>query len=224
MQTGCHSNLFIIGAPKCGTSSLHASLISSGQVFAPKKKETHHFTAKYSPQKLRQNSWFFEHDTTEKYEKAYEGSEKFKYRLDNSPTYLYVPQVAEEIRKRDGKVVCLIRDPFNRAWSHFQYNLHIRGEREIPFEEALKIESDTSPQTFRYVDSSRFDKYLEPFKNLDICVANLVEKQEWQKVYDFLELPFSEELQKHRNKNKFKPQPTQREKELFYGYYTKSNI
>ena len=40
-------NLFIIGAPKCGTTALASWLSIHPEIFAPATKEPHHFSAEY---------------------------------------------------------------------------------------------------------------------------------------------------------------------------------
>lgn len=127
-------DFFIIGAAKAGSTALYEYLIQHPSVYMPEIKETNFF---YSDEKWGKGvDWylrtFFAH------------SESFLARGEASPGYLYLgDKVAPRIRAVYGdnppKFVVLLRDPVERAWSHYLHMRRIHEEQE-EFERALELE------------------------------------------------------------------------------------
>ena len=106
-------NLFILGAPKCGTTSLFFLLAQHNQVFAPKQKEPHYF---YNP--------YGKAPTSEKYFGLYDTpGESYRYALDSSVWYLFSKTAASRILSEveSPKFIVCLRNPLELAPSlHFQ--------------------------------------------------------------------------------------------------------
>lgn len=125
--------LLIIGAQKGGTTSLFNYLAEHPDVLPPFGKEIHYFDLHYA----RGVTW-------------YRG--RFPYRarlrggrltLDASPYYLVHPQAPQRAASLlpNAKLVALLRNPIDRALSHYQHE--VRGGREtLPFAEAIDREAD----------------------------------------------------------------------------------
>jgi len=124
--------VLIVGAQKGGTTSLFNYLVQHPDVLPPFGKEIHYFDLHYA----RGVRW-------------YRG--RFPYRrrlrggtltLDASPYYLVhplVPQRAAQLLPKV-KLVALLRNPIDRALSHYQHE--VRGGREsLSFAEAIERES-----------------------------------------------------------------------------------
>lgn len=98
-------NLFLVGAPKCGTTSVVNWLNQTGQVFVPRGREPHYFASDMFPDRVC--------NTFERYMALYSGSGSFKYRLDGSTGYLAssiaVPQILE--MQPSAKFIAMVRDP-----------------------------------------------------------------------------------------------------------------
>ncbi len=114
-------NLFIIGAPKCGTTALAENLSQHPEVFLPIQKEPRFFDA----------STFYDYpeDFLTKdlndYLKYYTHSEGAKYRVDASVFNMYKKESIENILdlSPDAKFILIIRDPVEASISMFHQRL-----------------------------------------------------------------------------------------------------
>lgn len=142
------------------------------QIFVPTKKELHYFT-----QTALRRSVGGPGDlgalratvqTEEEYVAYYAAAGSALAAADVSPSYLYYSEVARSIRSfsPEAKVIALLRDPIERAYSQY---LHIRrSQREsLTFEEALDAEPKRTElgygDMWRYVDTSRYTGKLRDY-------------------------------------------------------------
>ncbi len=126
----------IIGAQRSGTTSLFNYLAQHPDVLPPVVKEVHYFDLHYA----RGIQW-------------YRGRFPFRHRLrrgtltiDASPYYLPHPLAPERAARLlpQAKLVALLRNPVDRALSHYQHE--VRGGREtLSFPEAI----DREPERLR---------------------------------------------------------------------------
>lgn len=158
-------NFFILGAAKCGTTSLYKYLSQHPDVYFPVAKE---------PQ-------FFSND--EEYKKGFDyylgrffaGVEKFKLRGDATPHYLYYEKAAERISKLQNseniKFIIILRNPVDRAYSLY-WNMVAEGYETLTFEEALRSEPQRQKEgvvealgsvRYQYVDSGLYAKQLKAY-------------------------------------------------------------
>jgi sulfotransferase family protein len=122
-------NFLVLGAQRCGTTSLYRYLIEHPEVSAPLRKEIQYFTLRHA----RGESWYRAHFTL--------GTGKPQQTFDATPYYLFhplAPARAAEVLPR-AKLVVLVRDPVRRAFSHWQHT-RARGLEPLDFEEALDAE------------------------------------------------------------------------------------
>lgn len=105
------SNLFIIGAPKCGTTSLASSLSKSIDCFVPNIKE---------PDFWGQNE--INNISISKYQKIYPKGIEKKYLVDASASYFSNPKAISQIYRYNSKalIIIMLRDPVERAFSHWK--------------------------------------------------------------------------------------------------------
>lgn len=126
-------SVLIIGAQKSGTTSLFNYLVQHPDVLPPFSKEVHYFDFHYS----RGVKW-------------YRGCFPYAHQLrrgsltlDASPYYLVHPLVPQRVAQLlpDVKLVALLRNPIDRALSHYQHE--VRGGREsLSFADAIEKESE----------------------------------------------------------------------------------
>ena len=153
----------IVGAQKCGTSTLSATLRLHPQVFMSRPKELHFFDRRYD-QGLE---WY---------------SEQFKPRRrhlaagEASPSYLYDDDAPERIAESlsDTKLIVMLRDPAKRAYSHYWHTQRL-GAETVDFETALATESEridsdkpSDRSRYSYVDRGH---YLPQVQNLASLVG-----------------------------------------------------
>ncbi|MBT9315560.1 sulfotransferase family protein [Leptothoe spongobia] len=142
------SDFLIIGAPKCGTTSLHAYLSQHPQLFMSAVKEPHFFAFEHcSPNfngpgdnqaPLSQNSI----TQLSEYRHLFKEAKDGMLRGESSTMYLYLNNVPQCIKAHNSemKLIAILRHPIDRAFSHF---LHMRreGREQLEsFEEALQAE------------------------------------------------------------------------------------
>lgn len=169
-------DFIIFGAMRCGTSSLYHTLTEHPQVSAALRKEVRFFDQHFE----RGLDWYRAHfppASTMARRAARAGS---ALTGEASPEYLYHPLAAERIAATlpEVKLVALLRDPVERAWSHYQHSVR-RGVERLPFRDALareeerlagEIERMRQPgyrggayEAFSYVSQGRYAEHLRPW-------------------------------------------------------------
>tara|TARA_B110000285_G_C15024997_1_gene563674 strand:- start:137 stop:943 length:807 start_codon:yes stop_codon:yes gene_type:complete len=131
----------IIGAMKSGTSSLHNYLASHPDLVPSTVKETDFFTTDSSFEKGR--SW---------YEKKFKGTGK--YAFEASPNYAkrhLFPNVSKRMHSLlpEAKLIFILRDPIERAVSHYIHN-YSYGREMRPFSEAIRENNSNYILTSQY--------------------------------------------------------------------------
>ena len=155
----------VVGAPKCGTTSLHHYLAQHPDVFLPTRKELHYFSAPELTANARgpADDFVLGRLVTDEadYRAQYEGATGFSAVGDVSPSYLYWAGSAERVRALLGPVhvVALVRDPAEKAFS--QWTHQRRAQREtLSLADALDAEPERTvagwSDFWRYLDSSRY--------------------------------------------------------------------
>lgn len=123
----------IIGAQKGGTTSLFSYLLQHPDVLPPFRKEVHYFDLHYRAG-VR---WYRGHFP---YSHRLRGG---SITLEASPYYLVHPLVPQRVAQLlpNVKLIALLRNPVDRALSHYQHE--VRGGREsLSFAEALAREPE----------------------------------------------------------------------------------
>jgi len=202
-------NFLIVGAAKCGTSSLHNYLNQHPDVFMPsyneqgmKVKEPRFLIKDLVKDRLHNGVW-----SLEEYKSLFNEVKNEISIGESTVLYLYYYNEAiKNIKKYlgdDVKIIIMLRNPTDRAYSAFQ---HVsRGLKEQnSFEEALKIEkgrmnkeSSLTPMVMYkemglYHDMVR--AYKENFKNVHIIFYEDFRDDtegEIKKIFKFLELSLS---------------------------------
>ena len=167
-------NLFVIGAMKCGTTSLHRYLGAHPDIFMSDPKEPTHFVDReqlrpYFPEISRNGYW-----DLQSYLNLFEPAKDRKIIGESSTNYSKLPNitgVAERIWdfERDAKILYIIRDPVERAISHFKHALSHRLEyRSI-------VEAVTQNPHYRAASyyAMQLRPYMELFGPQQIKVATL---------------------------------------------------
>lgn len=133
--------MLIVGGQRCGTTTLFKTLVQHAGFLGPTlRKGVHYFDL--APE--RSLDWYRGHFPTRS------TVEKLERRTghpvvvgESSPYYLWHPLTAERIAAAlpDVRVVALLRDPVERAYSAHAHEL-ARGFETEPFERALELEAD----------------------------------------------------------------------------------
>lgn len=126
-------NLFIIGAPKCGTTSVFNALAQHPQVVAPELKEPHFYSTDfYRPSR----------PSREQYLALFDDSldKDAIYVMDGSTRYIYsdvaLQIIAEEVQ--NAKVIVCLRNPVDMLYSLHNHLVFLGIEREKSFSKAWR--------------------------------------------------------------------------------------
>ena len=127
-------NLFVPGAAKSGTSSLHEYLNQHPDIFMSNMKEPHFWT---SPQKYGNFEW---------YSSLFEESSTKKYRGESSTGYMVFDHFLDRVTKyvEAPRFIFLLRNPIDRTYSHYRW-LKGLGSEKLSFRSALEKDKDTLP-------------------------------------------------------------------------------
>lgn len=144
-------SFIIIGAQKAGTTSLYEYLLRHPQVSPAYHKEIHYFDVNFE----KSERWYRAHFPIHRPNltgrpKALAG--------EATPYYLFHPSAPQRMATLypNIKLICLLRDPVDRAYSHYTHNKR-KGREKRSFEEAIKDEHQwLEKETKRLVDDSNY--------------------------------------------------------------------
>ena len=195
-------NFIIAGFPKCGTTSLHHYLSEHPEIFMPEQKELHFFTFKIlSKLKNGPKDELVKEtqiNSSEKYLSYFQNVKKEIAIGDASPSYINYPSEFLKIKKylNDPKVIIILRDPINRAYSNY---LHLKREHRetMSFEDAIgaedeRIKNKYSDFWYYKFNSTYYQKIVKAktiFSNVLILTIEELDKNPiitMKKVYKFL--------------------------------------
>lgn len=211
-------NFFLLGAGRCGTSTLHKVLSQHPQVFMPTLKEPSFFC-----------SYFQVVKDPVTYYRLFDPGEGRAAVGEASHVYLSNPETASLLHALfpEARFVLIFRNPVERAYSLYQWARHAKVEPLDTFEEALRAEPErygsvdffkNCPQyfwNFMYVRSSYYDvqwsRYLQHYgrdRFFALSLGELTrEPRLWmQRLYAFLGVdPGFEPTVEHLNSRVYAP-------------------
>lgn len=168
----------ICGTMKGGTTSLYHYLKRHPEIYLPEIKELHYFD---EDRKYRKG--------IEYYLKYFRGaSSRHKAIGEVTPGYMYFEWVPERIFEQfpDIKLIFILRDPVDRAWSHYWHAVTRGAYEYLNFEEAIRQEpfritqGFTERRRYSYLDRGkyivqlkRFIKYFSKDQMLVLFTENL---------------------------------------------------
>ena len=154
-------NLFIIGAMKSGTSSLHEYLHQHPDIFMARMKEPQYF----APHKTRWGQWWgqgqpWPEPGMQWYLNLFRDAGDVKYAGESSVSYTAAPWVSGCERRihafnPDARLIYIMRDPVERALSHYWHFVH-DGREDLPPLEAFRRKEE-------YVARSDYARQLRPY-------------------------------------------------------------
>lgn len=177
-------DFLILGEMKCGTTTLWDALQQYGPVFTPQAKELHFFGsyAKFDAFGRYDRDG---HDGLASYAAAFTDAPDHTLCGEATPNYLSDPGACRRIREAlpDVRLVVILRDPVQRAWSHYWHQVR-RGTETLDFGAALDAEpqrmahgSDDDRMMFSYVTRGHYAlhlrRYAEAFGRASLHVALL---------------------------------------------------
>ncbi len=134
-MSGFRVDFLVAGTQKGGTTALAHFLNQHPEICLPIQKEAHFFdAADYSESETPSASG-------ERYRKLFPAELKGHLCGDATPVYMYLPEVAGRVWRYNPamKWIVLLRDPVERAVSHYQME-RARGNEPLAFDEAIAAE------------------------------------------------------------------------------------
>ena len=142
-------DFFLVGAPKAGTTALHAALAEHPRLYLSPVKEPKFFLCDGAPPARQAGpgdahsarEWIWQRD---RYEALFDGAPTGARCGESTPFYLYDRAAHRRIRRLvpDARLVVLLRDPVDRAYSNWMH-LWSDGLEPIPdFVAACGAEDD----------------------------------------------------------------------------------
>lgn len=159
-------NLFVLGAGKCGTTTVYNLLGQIDDIHVSPVKEPSHFCSYFQVVRDRSDYWrlFDSHK---------------RYRVDASHVYLSNPESAPILRELfpDAKFIVTLRDPKSRAYSLFRHMRRHNHEDGKPFEPVEAFEDALLAEEDRYRSSAFFHNCRQYFWNFLYCRSSLYDEQ-----------------------------------------------
>lgn len=206
----------VVGSQKCGTTSLFNYLAQHPAVVPPLRKEIHFFDG-YGGRYGRGIGWYRSTFPTRwTMSAATRAAGRPAVTGEATPSYLDHPATPERVHQAlpDVRLIALLRNPVDRAYSHYQMEVS-RGDETLPFAEAVEREEErlagevdrvlTDPSYFSrplshfsYLRRGRYAEHLEAWTRLFPRERLLVLRAEdlyadpaavYRRVLDFLGIP-----------------------------------
>lgn len=193
-------DFIVIGVQKAGTSALDYYLRQHPEIKMAKIKEVHYFD----------NDSFFENAKGDySYYHKFFGNLKNRFLYgEATPIYIYWKNAIERIKKynKNIKLIILLRDPVERAYSHWNMELK-KGNEKKDFSECIKadLKSNSQDRVTSYIDrgkySSQIIRLLKLFDRSQLHFIkyedfNNKQSEEITKVFKFLNLRTDLEIEK----------------------------
>lgn len=179
-------NMIVVGAPRCGTTSIFQYLRQHPEIYLPVRKELHYF----SYLSLEKNSsgpgdkGVLETlcKDIDQYRTHYQDVKMEKIVGEVSPSYLYYSNVGEKIQRELGqvKIIVSLRNPIEKAYSQYMHLVRLDLE-PLDFYAALQAERERMNQhwgdIWRYAESSlyadRIEAYMQRFGRENVHITSL---------------------------------------------------
>ena len=130
-------NLFIVGAPKCGTTSLYHALRQNPDILMSKDKEPHFFCNDLKISKYK---------SIKEYERLFNFSTNKRKKIigEASATYLFSKVAIKNIKKYnpDAKIIVCIRNPIEFVYSFHNQMIRAGQENITKFETAWDLQQE----------------------------------------------------------------------------------
>lgn len=133
-------DVLVVGAQRCGTSSLYKLLGRHPRVIPSLRKEVEYFSTRY-PEGV---NWYRTHfPLSLRLEVSQDLRGRVPLTFEATPDYLLDPRAAERAAELlpEARIVALVRDPIDRAFSQYLHNRRLDHE-PLAFEAALDAEPE----------------------------------------------------------------------------------
>lgn len=172
----------VIGTQKGGTTSLYYYLIGHPHVAAALEEEIHFFDINFG----RGPGWYQAHFPlrASRTLARYLHMREFKVG-ESTPYYLFHPHAPRRVHATvpSAKLVVLLRNPIDRAYSHYQHSLR-RGRDPLSFEEALRVERERlAPELVRMGEDESYYSFSHQHHSYLVRGLYLDQLKSWRALF-----------------------------------------
>ena len=156
-------NFLVIGAMRCGTTLLDQILRKNSDIYLPQKCKEVHFFDRYYERGIEWYEGFFPSTAL---------ASNYQAIGEITPAYIYFPQIPSLIHKTipECKLIALLRNPADRAYSQYQRRGLLLGEFRESFEESLINEKYDIFNRGLYAEQLK--RYLDYFPRKNLLILN----------------------------------------------------
>jgi hypothetical protein len=187
-------DFMIIGAPKAGTTALHSALAQHPEVFTTTPKEPKFWLCGDAPpphwrgpgDAHSQQEWIWRRRD---YDALFRGAAEHQVRGESTPFYLWSRPAHRRIAEHlpEVRLIAVVRDPIDRAYSNWMHLWSDGLEREPDFERAFvsqqrRVDAGWAP-FWRYQDLGLYGeqlehlyRYVDPGRVLVVRYRDIVEE------------------------------------------------
>ncbi|HEX2138269.1 MAG TPA: sulfotransferase domain-containing protein [Woeseiaceae bacterium] len=194
-------DFLVIGVPRSGTTTLHAVLDSAPSICMSAVKEPRYFHSSDDFALFSRRV-----SDTEEYLKLWAGCAPSQLKGEASPTYFLDPCCPAAVRAAVplAHLVVILRNPVDRAISHFHYREKRTGKSDLTLDAAIDAAESSRPGDYerRYLLQPGFygrhlRRWLDYFDAAQIKILLLERlagdfKKEMEGLFEFLGLPVEE--------------------------------
>ena len=146
-RTGVLPDFIIIGAQKCGTTSLYQLLVEHPCIYPASTKEVGYFDRYYSGE----INWYRAQfpSILRKYYVKWVRRQEF-ITGEASTGYILIPHALRRISKvvPRAKLILMLRNPVERAYSHYHHTVRL-GKETLSFEDAIERERERTSSAWK---------------------------------------------------------------------------
>lgn len=151
-------DFLIIGAQRCGTTSLYRYLIGHPCVAPAFRKEVHFFEKNF----VKGVDWYREHFPSLFFRQYVRTVRRQEFVTgEASVYYIFHPLASRRVFETipGVKLIALLRNPVDRAYSHYQHEVR-KGRETLSFEEAIEREPERlTGERERMLADERYDSF-----------------------------------------------------------------
>ena len=190
--------VFIVGAPKAGTTSLHYYLNEHPEILMSSMKEPDFFLEKeiadlglyYGTTRI---------NTPQKYHNLFSDKKDEKIFGESSVSYLYYPEVPKRIKEYNtkAKIIIMLRNPVDRAFSHYLMDSRL-GLLSDKFEDVFNKKEGLKFQQYFLLGNyyEQVKRYFDEFSKENVHIIRYSDfkkdaEQEVQKAFKFMDIDSS---------------------------------
>ena len=135
LRVGAWPDFVIIGAQRCGTTSLYDYLTQHPQIAPAARKEIHYFDNHYDRGSAWYRAFFYRAALRRLFAPCLTG--------EATPYYLFHPHAAARLAADvpAARLIVMLRNPIDRAYSHYLHERRL-GQETLPFAAAVAQETE----------------------------------------------------------------------------------